>query len=110
MAKRGDDDEARRFYSNRLLWMQAILADKAMPERYKLVGISIVLRINPPSFLSFPEMGTIALDTAVSKNTVIRATKYLEENGWLYVHRYGNKANSTGRASNRYSMQLSPIR
>jgi len=110
MAKSGEDDEARRFYSNRLLWMQAILADRAMPERYKLVGISIVLRINPPSFLSYPEMATIALDTAVSKNTVIRATKYLEEKGWLYVHRYGNKANSTGRASNRYSMQLSAIR
>lgn len=110
MAKSGDDGEARRFYSNRLLWMQAVLADKAMPERYKLVAISIVLRINPPSYMSFPEMATVALDTRVSKSTVIRATKYLEAEGWLYVHRYGNKPNSTGRASNRYSMQLSAIR
>ena len=100
----GGDDDARMFYWNRIRWMQAVLADRVMPERYKLVGLAIVLRINPPQFVSFPELKTVAIDASVSKSTAIRATKYLEVNGWLFIHRYGNKKNSTGRQSNRYSM------
>lgn len=89
---------------NRIRWMQALLADTDAPERYKLVGMAIVLRINPPHLVSFPEMGTIARDTNVSKSTVIRATKWLEENKWIMVHRYGSK-DGRGRQPNRYSMQ-----
>lgn len=100
------DIESRMFYSNRLRWMQTVLADREMPERYKLVGLAIVLRINPPHFVSFPELGTIAEDANVSKSTAIRATKYLEAGGWLFIHRYGNKKNSTGRQSNRYAMLI----
>jgi len=102
MAKTTDEGERRRFYSNRLHWMQRILADPEMPERYKLVAISIALRINPPHYVSFPEMETIALDTAVSKSTVIRAVKYLEAANWLYVHRETRKVN-------RYALLMSNV-
>lgn len=100
--------EARIFYANRIRWVQALLADKGAPERYKLVGISIVLRINPPQLVSFPEMGKVAEDTNVSKSTVIRATKWLEDNKWLMVHRYGSK-DGRGRKANRYSMLIANI-
>jgi DNA-binding MarR family transcriptional regulator len=103
------DLETKIFYSNRLRWIQALMAHKKAPERYKLVGIAIILRVNPPSFQSFPEMETIAGDTNVSKSTVIRATKWLEDHKWIFVSRYGSKEGKAGRKSNRYSMLVSNI-
>src|SRR5690349_2473747 len=94
--------ETRIFYANRIRWMQALLADKQAVERYKLVGMAIVLRINPPHLVAFPQMSTVAKDANVSKSTVIRATRWLEENGWIMVHRYGSK-DGRGRKPNRYS-------
>lgn len=109
MTSANDRDLDRRiFYANRIEWMQALLAHKTAPERYKLVGIAIVLRINPPQMVSFPEMGTIALDANVSKSTVIRATKWLEDEKWIMVHRYGSK-DGRGRQSNRYSMLVANL-
>lgn len=104
----GRNLEDRLFYTRRIQWVQALLADKDAPERYKLVGIAIGLRINPPQMNAFPEMGTVARDTNVSKSTVIRATKWLEEHKWLMVHRYGSK-DGRGRQPNRYSMLFANI-
>lgn len=57
--------------------MRRVMADKDLEATHRLIGVAIGLRTNHETEKSWPSIKRIALDTATSPRTVIRAIKIL---------------------------------
>ena len=68
----------------------------------KLVAVAIAQRARSSSGLAWPGMGCLVKDTRMSRSSVIRAVKELEQGGHLTVTRL--KVDAKRHASNRYRL------
>lgn len=78
--------EVRRdFVKFRDEWMKHILSKDWLSQTERIVGSRVALYVNFDERYARPSVATIALDTALSKRTVIRAIKKLEGEGLLHI-------------------------
>jgi hypothetical protein len=80
-------------------WMKHVLGKDWLPEKHRLVAVRIALYVNFDEQFARPSVETIALDTACSVRTVVRAIANLDKEKLLRVER-------RKRGVNRYFLIL----
>lgn len=80
-------------------WMKHLLGKEWLTQNERIIGVRIALYANFDDKFARPSIETIALDTATSKRTVIRAINKLEDEGLLHIER-------RKRGVNRYYLTI----
>jgi hypothetical protein len=68
-------------------WMKHVLGKDWLPEKHRLIAVRIALYANFDEQYARPMLATIAIDTAISVRTVVRAIARLEKEGLLKIDR-----------------------
>lgn len=80
--------EARSNYAKfRDKWMKHVLSKDWLSQTERIIAIRIALYVNFDDKFARPSVATIALDSALSKRTIIRAINKLEAEGLLFIER-----------------------
>ena len=68
-------------------WMKHVLGKDWLPEKHRLIAVRIALYVNFEEQFARPSVATVAIDTASSVRTVVRAIAKLEAEGLLRIER-----------------------
>ncbi|MDS1138605.1 helix-turn-helix domain-containing protein [Nitratireductor indicus] len=68
-------------------WMKHVLSKDWLSQTERLIAIRIALYANFDDKFARPSIATIAIDSALSKRTIIRAINKLEAEGLLFIER-----------------------
>lgn len=68
-------------------WMKHVLGKDWLPEKHRLIAVRIALYVNFDEQYARPSVATVALDTACSVRTVVRAIAKLQDEKLLRIDR-----------------------
>lgn len=84
-------------------FMQALIADRSLPDSATKVALALLERRNAATGYSFPSFATIAKDAGMGRSTAITAVEALKAGGWFVVEPvWKDKPSGRHKTSNRY--------